>query len=65
MAYRNEYEIKEIWDIFADEGVILPDDLASSMAINNRLESLLQNLEEICYENGRFDCDCESEDYWS
>jgi hypothetical protein len=57
--------IDDIWRIFQDEGVHLPQDLLTSSIVNDNLNRLLEDELGIAYSNGRFDCNCEGEDYWS
>ena len=61
MPYKNQYEIYEIWRVFQDNGVILPEDLSTSMSINNRLESILEDLADMSYDDGYFSCPCDGD----
>lgn len=47
-----QYEINTIHRIFEDEGIILPQDLLTSMTINDRLDDLLDTIDDAAYERG-------------
>lgn len=58
-------EIDELWALLATENVFPPSGFADSFSLNERLDSFFDDLTDVAYERGRFDCNCESEDYWS
>jgi hypothetical protein len=63
MAY--EDEIKKIYDLLDEFNIEIPQVLLDEQIFNNRLWDIFDDLSDIAYQNGRFDCDCDGEDYWS
>jgi hypothetical protein len=49
---RYQYEINEIHQIFEAEGIAIPQDLSTSMTINDRLDDLLDTLADEAYDRG-------------
>ena len=57
---RSEDAIQDLFEILWEENIKLPTKLIDLEVLKDRLDDFFENLTEIAYENGRYEC-CDGE----